>query len=144
MPSPQPQRDDMMSNKSIYAKRVDRGVPPPSVPFDMEPEEVVSAPRPADHYDSVGAQVAQSGYFKRNFMIQDLKDAFPGQYRMWSVSKSFPYAHDGLLLVDEPTNKHELAMSKEKAVVLKKAGFKFIIIEKGTSVEDALMELENL
>lgn len=75
-------------------------------------------------------QVAQHTLYFRNYKYQGADKAYPDSIHALQrfVTKCYPYAENGLLLVDEPKNAYEEKLAFEKQKVLKALGFRHIII----------------
>lgn len=75
-------------------------------------------------------QIAEHTFYFRNYKYQRANILYPrdldSDYRF--VSKCYPYAKCGMLLVDEPKNEHEYQMALKKQEALRKSGFKHIVI----------------
>jgi hypothetical protein len=75
-------------------------------------------------------QVAQHTLYFRSYKYQGADKAYPDSIHALQrfVTKCYPYAKDGMLLVDEPKNEREAKLAFEKQKVLKKLGFRHIVI----------------
>lgn len=93
-------------------------------------------------------QIAQHTLYFRNYKYQGADKAYPDSLHALQrfVTKCYPYAEGGLLLVDEPNNEREEKLAKDKQAVLKKLGFRHVVISsfdplKSTELHDAMMQL---
>lgn len=80
---------------------------------------------------SIDSQFAESNVHFRNYKYQDAHMIYPNvtDVDMRFVSKCYPYARGGLLLVDEPRNALEKEKAVRKQIVLRKLGFRHVIVE---------------
>jgi len=83
-----------------------------------------------ERFTTLAAQVAGSNVYMRNWYPDQFasRDRWPGRPRMWYVSRYFPFAKGGPLLVDEPTTELEAEACREKQKALKKQGFRHVVI----------------
>lgn len=81
------------------------------------------------HYASVAERVAESTVSFRNFKFEGAKDAFPNEPALRTVDQYFPYAVGGELLVDYPVTKAHDAECGRKAEVLKKLGYRYLVVK---------------
>lgn len=90
--------------------------------------------------------VAQSNLFIRNFKFLEADQIYPDivfvDYRF--VTKMYPHAKNGMLLVDEPRTENQIHMAYEKQKKLKKLGYRHIVIEENTTLYDCLEQLGEL
>lgn len=89
-------------------------------------------------------QVAESNLYFRNWKYKEGDQMYPHDPDSRMVTKSYPHAKGGLLFVDEPRNQREMVKSYEKQKVLKKLGYRFIVIEADTTLYDCLEQLGEL
>lgn len=89
-------------------------------------------------YHNTASQVAESDFYKKNYMYDGGKKTFPDNPELWYVNKFFPYAKQGPLFVDEPKNDIEETMCDKKRSVVEKNGHKYLIIKKGMSDVDCI------
>lgn len=91
-------------------------------------------------------QIAESTLFFRNYKYRGADQLFPKDIEFdWRVvTKAYPNAKGGLLLVDEPRNEYEMLIAYEKQKTLKKQGFRHIVIEGDATLEDLLQQLGEL
>lgn len=87
---------------------------------------------------SVDSQFAESNHLFRNYKYTNANTIFPHSVDADKrfVSKCYPYAKGGLLLVDEPKNDKERVVMLEKHKVLRKLGFRHVVLEDWVENED--------
>lgn len=75
-------------------------------------------------------QVAQDTFYFRNYKYKGADKAYPDSLHALQrfTTKCYPYAKEGLLLVDEPRNPREEKLAFEKQKVLKALGFRHVVI----------------
>ena len=93
---------------------------------------------------TVADKVAQHTFYTRNYKFRDADKLFPDHWDKRTVTKHYPMAHGGALLVDEPQNEWETERAFEKHKVLKKLGYRHIVIESDTTVDHCLEQLGEL
>ncbi len=98
--------------------------------------------RPSEHKIGLAAQVADSTTYCRNWKFKNSDKHFPHEPLMRRVDKYFSYAKGGPLMVDEPTNKLEIAECTRKAVALRKEGHRYCFITKDMTLAEALAQLD--
>lgn len=90
--------------------------------------------------------IAESNLFIRNFKFLEADTLYPDinfvDYRF--VTKMYPHAKKGMLLVDEPRSENQTKMAYEKQKKLKKLGYRHVVIEEDTTLYDCLMQLGEL
>lgn len=90
---------------------------------------------------SIADQIAESDFFYRNWKYKEGEKHFPEDVLCWFVDKCYPYAKNGMLLVDEPRTEQSKLRSYAKRNVLKKLGYRFIIIEMDSDYYHCLEQL---
>ena len=138
-----------MADKSVYA----RAMPPRSKQgtADRYPDQDSPKHRAAiekcdarKRLIAVSDQIAKSLVWFRNWKWPGSEDMFPRSVEMRTVEKYYPYAEGGPLLVDEPRDERDVVLCYEKQKVLKKLGFRHIVVEsypRATTLFDALEQL---
>jgi hypothetical protein len=115
----------MKNNPKVYGKTVVKKEP------DMQ-TQTQTQDRPdrqmRRYYPSVAERAAESEIAYRNFKFKGAEEAFPNEPAMRTVDQYFPYAVGGELLVDSPVTERERKNCERKAVVLKKLGYKYLIV----------------
>lgn len=87
------------------------------------------------------SKIADSTFCKINYYHPLLKKKFPGNSKMWTVDKYYPYAKCGPLFIDEPRLDYRVQESKNKLAEFEKAGIKYLILKNGV---EPLNEVEGL
>lgn len=113
--------------------------------FDKNTVKEIEQPRrkkkPISESDVMTSNVACSAFFYRNFVLDELKKAFPLYPVLWTVSKYYPNSPFGKIYFDEPKNDFELKRSLEKKKALENEIF--IIVEKGDDINTVQMKLDD-
>ena len=129
-------------NKSISARTVTRkGRADTTTIFDQKRE------RPERPYNpSLAEQIAESDVFFKNWQFPNAREAFPVEPTMRSVDRYFPYAKDlegkpSPICFDICNTREEVTRSKRKIEAMKKAGIRFLILEKGMDFNTAMQAL---
>lgn len=86
-------------------------------------------------------QIAQHALYHRNYKYPNGWKYFPANPEMHQVTKYYPLAVGGPLLVDEPRTEWEMVLAYEKQKTLKKSGLRHIVIEKDSTMEDLWEQL---
>lgn len=129
-------------NKSISARTVVRKGRPDTTSSPTEKAE-----RPARAYTpSLSEQIAESDVFFKNWQYPNAREAFPVEPSLRSVDRYFPYARDlkgnlSPICFDICETREQIARSTRKISALKKAGIRFLIIEKGMDFNTAMQAL---
>jgi len=95
---------------------------------------------------TISDKVASHNYYTRNWKFPEADKVFPGDWE-WDkrvVTKYYPMAEGGALLVDEPISDWDVNRAWEKHKVLRKLGYRHIVIEKDTTVDQCLEQLGEL
>jgi hypothetical protein len=115
----------MKNNPKVYGKTIVKEQ------SDMQ-MQTQTQDRPArqmrKHYPSVAERIAESEIAYRNFKFTGAEEAFPNEPAMRTVDQYFPYAVGGELLVDSPVTERERTNCARKASVLKKLGYRYLIV----------------
>lgn len=69
---------------------------------------------------------------------------YPNEPEMRTVDKCYQFAKKGMLLVDEPMNEQEANRAYEKQKILKALGYRALVIEQDTKLDEALIQLGEL
>jgi len=135
------------------AKKVYQRVLPPTElrvdPKEKDQVEQVERIQKTQDFKTLAEQVAKSTIFHRNWYVPELREQFKFFDRMKRIDKVFPYAKlgDGLetmLLVDEPKTPQDTEVCEIKLKHLKKLGYRYVYLEKDSTLYDALTQLEIL
>lgn len=86
-------------------------------------------------------QLAEHPLYHRNYKYPNGWKYFPQNSEMHQVTKYYPLAKGGPLLVDEPRTENEMVLAYEKQKVLKKSGLRHIVVEKDSTMEDLWEQL---
>lgn len=80
---------------------------------------------------SIDSQFAESNVIFRNYKFHNAHVVYPHVVDVDKrfVSKCYPYAKGGMLLVDEPRNEAEKKWALEKHAKLRELGFRHVIVE---------------
>lgn len=90
---------------------------------------------------TIPEQIAKSKIHFRNWEFPGAKTAFPYHRNMRFVERMYPYALPKPLLVDQPENHHERAECEQKAQVLRRMGYRYLILEPSMTVLEAMDQL---
>jgi hypothetical protein len=97
-------------------------------------------------FTSLADRIAESHLFIRNYKFKEADKLYARNthidYRF--VSKIYPHAKGGPLLVDEPRSEHQSIVAYEKQKELKKLGYRHIVIEENSTLYDCLKQLGEL
>lgn len=133
------------------SKRVYQKVLPPTElrvdPEDKNRVEQIERVQKVQEFRTLAEQVAKSTIFHRNWYVPELREQFKFFDRMKRIDKVFPYAKLGdgaetMLLVDEPKTTQETEVCELKSKHLKRLGYRYVWIEKDSTLYDALNQLE--
>lgn len=91
---------------------------------------------------SISDIVANSKFYYVNWYYPEGRKEWPQHNNLRHVQKMYPYAEGGPLLVDEPRLPYEFINCEMKAKVLKRLGYRYLVIRPKMTVEEAMMELE--
>ena len=83
--------------------------------------ELSGAARIVKNLSPVSDQVAESTFYFRNYKYQNADKLWPNflDVDQKFITKCYPYAKGGMLLVDEPTNEKQKALCLKKQEVLR-------------------------
>ena len=139
----------MKQNKPVYAKTIAPKTDPVFVDDERQPQTVALADevkreraQPSTKFTRLPQKLAHSHFYIRNYGVQALKEAFPASAAAGTVSAYFPFAEGGPLYVDEPRHPYNIEECRKKTVVMRKAGLKYVYLEKDDTLETALQKLE--
>lgn len=90
----------------------------------------------------IAAQIAESNIWFGNWRWPDAQNYYPNETDMRFVDKCYPYAKGGMLLVDEPIDLRQIEKAYEKQKLLKKLGFRSIVVEPSSTLFEILEMLE--
>jgi hypothetical protein len=102
------------------------------------------------HLRTITDRLAGSNMYFRNWRWPEAARDFPAEPWMRSVAKCYPDAIGGPILIDEPQIEKgddgkahpQIIACERRAEVLRKHGYRYIILKKGMSEADAREELE--
>lgn len=89
-------------------------------------------------FNGVPEQIAQSKVKRIRHEWAGARQAFPHHKRLWYVDIFFPYAEGGPLFVDQVKNDAQKEELSEKLNTMKKLGHRYLQIENGMSLNEAL------
>lgn len=95
-------------------------------------------------FTSIQDQFAESNLYQRNYKYRNADKMYPGEldFDERIVTRCYPYAKGGMLLMDEPKNEKQ----KEKAYIKQKklweAGVRHVVFEEKMDVFDLAKQLE--
>lgn len=138
-----------MMSKSIYAKTVRpkkvqvlaESFNDPEVLREHKRDDMVKS---HTEFRTTAEKLARSSIYHVHFYVPELVAKHRFNDAMQSVSKMFPFAAGGKLLVDEPEDKFEVDECKEKEKILVAAGYRYIYIEQGDKLDIAQSKLEEV
>lgn len=96
---------------------------------------------PREELRSRSEKIAGSKICLMSWVFPGAREAFPHEPKLRSVQKYFPYAEGGALLVDEPERLGDELECQRKAKVIRKLGFRYLILTRSMSENDARFEL---
>lgn len=98
-------------------------------------------------FKTLAETVAKSSTYIRNWYHDELRQRYKHYDRMKRFDKFFPFARLGddltttALYVDEPMNEPEADMCYSKSAIMKELGLNYVILEKDSTLFDALNQL---
>jgi len=101
----------------------------------------------SQEFQTIAETVAKSSVYIRNWYHDELRARYKHYDRMKRFDKFFPYARLGddvtttTLYVDEPTNEPDADICYQKAAIMKELGLNYVILEKDSTLFDALNQL---
>lgn len=122
----------------------------PQVPFNEEPPAKPERNRRLTLADAraelttVAEKLAGDQFCYNRWYYPHGAKLFPLDIRAQYVSKYYPHAKNGPLLVDEPRTSTEEKFCHEKGKFLKGLGYRYIVVRNGTTEFDALEQLGEL
>jgi hypothetical protein len=93
---------------------------------------------------SMSDKIANSNFYYLNWYYPEGRDEWPQHNNLRYVGKMYPYAEGGRLLIDEPRHSYEFEACEAKRPVLKKLGYRYLVIKPEMSIEECLEELATL
>lgn len=94
-----------------------------------------------DPKKSLGEQIAGSTIYSKNFKWSGANADFPHSPALRTVEYCYPFAVGGTLLIDVCGQNDSPNTFKEKAKVLKKRGYRYLIQTDKMSIMDAMVQL---
>lgn len=93
------------------------------------------------HAPSISERISESSIVVRNWLVPGAREMFPNEPKLRNVDEYFPYAVGGALLVDRPMTEAEEKDCARKAILIKKAGFRYVFIKRDAQEHDIRAEL---
>jgi len=84
----------------------------------------------------VALNLSTSEFCKVNWYYPGGREAFPGQQKMWTVDRCYPYAEGGQLLVDLVALPHKMQEAKIKHEFFKKKNIRYVALDRGVEPID--------
>lgn len=109
------------------------------VPVTVESKP--AKPDAAFGLNSIPDRVAGSKVHYRNWEVPGAKEAFPFHMGLRFVERMYPYSKPEPLLVDCPMSEYEEKDCDKKAEVFRTFGFRYLILKRNMSFEEALQQL---
>ena len=109
-------------------------------------DKPVSPPRPKVFFH-IADEIAQSGFFYRNYLVQALRDAYPNTPRMFHVERFYPTAKKPLYvdfvpqIADKVAQQTVLNIYLERSLVMRRAGLRYVYITHDMGLGDALEQM---
>jgi hypothetical protein len=109
-------------------------------------DKPVSPPR-AKSFHNVADEIAQSGFFYRNYPVPALRAAYPNTPRMFHVERCYSNAKPVLFVDFVPQLSDKLAQQTvlniylERSIVMRNAGLRYVYITHDMSLGDALEQM---
>ena len=79
-------------------------------------------------YANLAEELAEHKFYYRNWFWDHARTYFPLEPRLRHVELYFPFAKGGPLLIDQPANDRDQKIAERKQVEIKKAGFRYLIL----------------
>lgn len=98
--------------------------------------------RDVDPHRSLSDQIAKSQMFQKNYYYPGSQNKFPSENHMHYVDKFYETSPWGPLMVDEPNFDFELDDCLRKKKIIQALGYKYVIIDPHTDLEDCYKQLE--
>lgn len=89
----------------------------------------------------IAEKIANDKLCYLNWYFPRSAELFPNNASMRYVTRYFPYAEGGPLLVDEPRDGFEFELCKQKAPILRAEGHRYLIVSHDTTLADALSQI---
>lgn len=99
---------------------------------------------PQDYHASLACQAADSNFYHKRWIIDELRVEFLKIPTMHYTDKYYPQAKPKPLYVDEPITSLECARSLEKSKIMESLGLRFIIVKKDSTWEEIAEQLGEL
>lgn len=133
----------MKSDKKVYSRTIPAGTKAARYPDkdDAKHQRLIQKSDDRKKFISIADQVAQSTIFTRNWKWPGADQHYPLEADLRMVSKYYPYAQGGPLLVDDAYDQKEAAELFLKQKILRKLGFRHVVIESDSSLFDVLEQL---
>lgn len=103
---------------------------------------------PTQEFKTLAESVAKSSVYVKNWYLNELREKYKYFDRIKRFDKFFPFARitDDLtatttLFVDEPATEAEIDQCYVKAGIMKELGLNYVILEKDSTLFDALNQL---
>jgi len=116
--------------------------------FPENHKELVKNQKPprtgGNEFVSLAEKIAQDSTVLINWKFKDAAEYYPNHPTMRTVRKYYMYAKGGPLLVDEPRDPKDVFMCFEKQKLLKKLGYRHIVVERDSTIGDLLEQLGEL
>lgn len=80
--------------------------------------------------------ISTSEFCKINWYYPGGREAFPGQSKMWTVDRCYPYAKGGQLLVDHVILPHKMQEAKLKHKFFKAKKMRYVALDRGVEPID--------
>lgn len=93
-------------------------------------------------FKSKSERIAQDDICQQNWKFRDATKYFPDEPWMRTVSKYYPNASCGPLLIDEPQLDIEITRCQRKQVVLEGMGYRYLILRPNMTDAECFMEIE--
>lgn len=111
---------------------------------ESKPQEIQ---KPVQEFQTLAESIAKSSVYIRNWYLDEFRAEYKHFDRVKRFDKFFPFARISddtattHLYVDEPANEHEVEVCYRKASMMADLGLKYVILEKDSTLFDALNQL---
>ncbi|NBT57954.1 hypothetical protein EBT16_04135 [bacterium] len=111
---------------------------------DSKPQEITKT---VQEFQTLAESVAKSSIYIRNWYLDEFRVEYRHFDRVKRFDKFFPFARitdeaaTTTLYVDEPANDHEVEVCYRKAKMMADLGLNYVILEKDSTLFDALNQL---
>jgi hypothetical protein len=92
-------------------------------------------------FNTLADQIAEHCLYFRNWKFHGADQVFPKDPEARFVTKMYPYAKGGMLLVDEPRTEKQMLQAYERHKFFNKKKIRHIVIEADSSLYDLLEQL---